>query len=58
MVGEDYLSHTTDMVRLYLHESLTFRVPTAEAAIPLRYRNSKAELAPPTGRTTTKRASR
>src|SRR5919108_4058376 len=48
-VGEDfsigYLSHTADMVRLYLQESLTFRVLTAEAAIPLRYRNSNAELA-------------
>ena len=52
-VGEDfsigYLSHTADTVRLYLQESLTFRVLTAEAAIPLRYRNSKAELAPPAG---------
>ena len=46
------------MVRLYLQESLTFRVPTAEAAIPLRYRNRKAELAPPAGRTAKKRASR
>ena len=50
-VGEDlsigYLSHTADSVRLYLQESLTFRVLTAEAAIPLRYRGSKAELAPP-----------
>lgn len=50
-VGEDfaigYLSHTADKVRLYLQESLTFRVITAEAAIPLRYRNSTAELAPP-----------
>ena len=50
-VGEDfsigYLSHAADTVRLYLQESLTFRVLTAEAAIPLRYRNSAAELAPP-----------
>jgi uncharacterized linocin/CFP29 family protein len=50
-VGEDlsigYLSHTADVVRLYLQESLTFRVLTAEAAIPLRYREGKAELAPP-----------
>jgi uncharacterized linocin/CFP29 family protein len=57
-VGEDfsigYLSHTADTVRLYLQESLTFRVLTAEAAIPLRYRNSKAELAPPAGGGSTK----
>jgi uncharacterized linocin/CFP29 family protein len=50
-VGEDlsigYLSHTADIVRLYLQESLTFRVLTAEAAIPLRYQQGKAELAPP-----------
>lgn len=50
-VGEDfsigYLSHTANAVRLYLQESLTFRVLTAEAAIALRYRESKAELAPP-----------
>lgn len=53
-VGEDfsigYLSHTADTVRLYLQESMTFRVLTAEAAIPLRYRNNQAELAPPAGR--------
>jgi hypothetical protein len=51
-VGEDlsigYLSHTTETVRLYLQESIAFRVLTAEAAVPLRYRRSKAELAPPT----------
>jgi uncharacterized linocin/CFP29 family protein len=50
-VGEDlsigYLSHTADIVRLYLQESLTFRVLTVEAAIPLRYRQGNAELAPP-----------
>lgn len=50
-IGEDlsigYLSHTTETVRLYLQESLTFRVLTAEAAVPLRYRRGKAELAPP-----------
>jgi uncharacterized linocin/CFP29 family protein len=50
-VGEDfsigYLSHTADTVRLYLQESLTFRVLTAEAAVALRYQNSKAELPPP-----------
>jgi uncharacterized linocin/CFP29 family protein len=53
-VGEDfsigYLSHTASTVRLYIQESLTFRVLTAEAAVPLRYRGSKAELAPPTRR--------
>lgn len=52
-VGEDlsigYLDHGRDRVRLYLEESLTFRVLTAEAAIPLRYRGSKPELAPPAG---------
>jgi hypothetical protein len=52
-VGEDlsigYLDHGRDTVRLYLQESLTFRVLTAEAAIPLRYRGSKPELAPPAG---------
>jgi uncharacterized linocin/CFP29 family protein len=61
-VGEDfaigYLSHTADKVRLYLQESLTFRVITAEAAVPLRYRNSKAELAPPARDPSKKRASR
>jgi uncharacterized linocin/CFP29 family protein len=53
-VGEDfsigYLSHTASTVRLYVQETLTFRVLTAEAAVPMRYRNSKAELAPPTRR--------
>ncbi|HEY3146764.1 MAG TPA: family 1 encapsulin nanocompartment shell protein [Dongiaceae bacterium] len=53
-VGEDfsvgYLSHTANTVRLYIQESLTFRVLTTEAAVPLRYRNSKAELAPPARR--------
>lgn len=52
-VGEDlsivYLDHSRDTVRLYLQESLTFRMLTAEAAIPLRYRGSKPELAPPEG---------
>jgi uncharacterized linocin/CFP29 family protein len=51
-VGEDlsigYLSHTAEAVRLYLQESLTFRVLTGEAAIALRYRDGRAELAPPT----------
>jgi uncharacterized linocin/CFP29 family protein len=50
-VGEDfsigYLSHTADIVRLYLQESLTFRCLTPEAAVALRYRENKAELAPP-----------
>jgi uncharacterized linocin/CFP29 family protein len=59
-VGEDlsigYLSHTADIVRLYLQESLTFRVLTAEAAIPLRYRQGNAELAPPARKTSKKRA--
>ncbi|MEZ5832285.1 MAG: family 1 encapsulin nanocompartment shell protein [Dongiaceae bacterium] len=46
-IGEDlsvgYLSHTADTIRLYLQETLTFRVLTAEAAIPLRYRNESAK---------------
>lgn len=50
-VGEDfsigYLSHTANAVRLYVQESLTFRVLTPEAAVALRYRENKAELAPP-----------
>lgn len=50
-VGEDfsigYLAHTADIVRLYIQESLTFRVLTPEAAVALRYRENKAELAPP-----------
>lgn len=50
-VGEDfsigYLTHTADIVRLYIQESLTFRVLTPEAAVALRYRENKAELAPP-----------
>src|SRR5262245_20556026 len=49
-VGEDfsigYVSHTAATVRLYIQESLTFRVLTAEAAIPMRYRNSKVKAAP------------
>ncbi len=61
-IGEDlsigYLSHTADIVRLYLQESLTFRVLTAEAAIPLRYQEGKAELAPPTRSESRGRASK
>lgn len=40
-VGQDlsmgYLSHTDDIVRLYLQESLTFRALAPEAAVPLVY---------------------
>lgn len=47
LVGQDfsigYLDHTTDAVRLYLQESLTFRVHTPEAAVPLRYAKSAAK---------------
>ncbi|HSE76000.1 MAG TPA: family 1 encapsulin nanocompartment shell protein, partial [Dongiaceae bacterium] len=61
-VGEDfsigYLSHSADTVRLYLQESLTFRVLTAEAAIPLRYRQGNAELAPPARKAAKPRTSR
>lgn len=53
-VGEDfsigYLGHSAQAIRLYLQESLTFRVLTPEAAVALRYRESKAELAPPSRR--------
>jgi uncharacterized linocin/CFP29 family protein len=41
-VGRDlsigYHDHTGDVVRLYLQESMTFRVLSPEAAIPLVYR--------------------
>lgn len=40
-VGQDfsigYLEHTASSVRLYLQESFTFRVLSAEAAVPLAY---------------------
>ena len=40
-VGQDfsigYVEHTTSAVRLYLQESFTFRVLSAEAAVPLAY---------------------
>lgn len=40
-VGQDfsigYLEHTASSVRLYLQESMTFRVLTPEAAVPLAY---------------------
>jgi uncharacterized linocin/CFP29 family protein len=40
-VGQDfsigYLEHTASAVRLYLQESFTFRVLSAEAAVPLAY---------------------
>jgi uncharacterized linocin/CFP29 family protein len=42
LVGQDisigYLDHTAKIVRLYLQESLTFRVLAPDAAVPLRYR--------------------
>lgn len=42
VVGRDlsigYADHTADVVRLYLQESMTFRVLSPEAAIPLVYR--------------------
>ncbi|HEY8554991.1 MAG TPA: family 1 encapsulin nanocompartment shell protein [Burkholderiales bacterium] len=41
-VGQDfsigYLDHTASIVRLYLQETLTFRVLTPAAAVPLAYR--------------------
>jgi uncharacterized linocin/CFP29 family protein len=43
LVGRDfsigYSEHSASTVRLYLQESFTFRVLTAEAAVPLVYRN-------------------
>ncbi len=43
-VGQDfaigYLDHTASTVQLYLQESFTFRVLTAEAAVPLAYGSS------------------
>jgi len=40
-VGQDasigYLNHTADRVSLYMQETMTFRVLSPEAAIPLRY---------------------
>ncbi|MCC7547382.1 MAG: bacteriocin family protein [Burkholderiales bacterium] len=43
-VGQDfsigYLDHTPHTVRLYLQESMTFRVLAAEAAVPLAYVSS------------------
>jgi uncharacterized linocin/CFP29 family protein len=42
VVGRDlsigYESHSNDVVRLYLQESMTFRVLSPEAAVPLVYR--------------------
>lgn len=42
IVGEDfsigYLSHDAETVRLYIQESMTFRVLSPQAAIPLNYR--------------------
>ncbi|MCO5166297.1 MAG: bacteriocin family protein [Planctomycetes bacterium] len=37
-----YDSHTRERVRLYLEESLTFRLLTPEAAVPLRYEETRA----------------
>ena len=44
-VGRDlsvgYVSHTDSVVRLYLTESMTFRVLTPEAAVALVYKDKK-----------------
>lgn len=44
-IGQDlsigYLDHDAGQVRLCLQESFTFRVLTAEAAVPLRYETTK-----------------
>ena len=46
-VGQDfsigYLDHSATAVELYLQESFTFRVLTAEAAVPLRYARTKSK---------------
>ncbi len=46
-VGQDfsigYLDHTGTSVLLYLQESFTFRVLSAEAAVPLTYAKAKSE---------------
>jgi len=46
VVGQDfsvgYLDHTATTVRLYVQESLTFRVLAPEAAVPLSYGDAKA----------------
>ena len=46
-VGEDisigYLDHTRDAVRLYLQESFTFQVLSAQAAVPLVYGAKKTK---------------
>jgi uncharacterized linocin/CFP29 family protein len=43
-VGQDfsigYLDHTATTVSLYLQESMTFRVLSPEAAVPLTYGSS------------------
>jgi uncharacterized linocin/CFP29 family protein len=43
IVGEDfsigYASHNTEKVRLYIQESMTFRVLSPQAAVPLNYRS-------------------
>lgn len=41
-VSIGYDSHSRDAVRLYFEESLTFRLITPEAAVPLRYSNGHA----------------
>jgi uncharacterized linocin/CFP29 family protein len=45
VVGQDftvgYLDHTASKVRLYVQESLTFRVLSPEAAVPLVYGEAK-----------------
>jgi uncharacterized linocin/CFP29 family protein len=50
VVGQDfsvgYLDHSSTTVRLYLQESLTFRVLSAEAAVPLAYSESKKARTP------------
>ena len=50
VVGQDfsigYLDHTATAVHLYIQESLTFRVLTAGAAVPLVYGEAKGKRQP------------
>jgi uncharacterized linocin/CFP29 family protein len=50
VVGQDlsvgYLEHSSSTVRLYIQESLTFRVLSPEAAVPLAYGEAKKARTP------------
>jgi uncharacterized linocin/CFP29 family protein len=57
VVGQDlsigYLSHDNAKVTLYLEESLTFRLLSPQAAVPLAYHESSTKTDP--GTTTPRR---